>query len=67
MDQRRSLKKDSLDRLSDFVVEAGQIAFRHTFEMIEAEESFCTAPPDIIDCPPPVGSQSGPEPRKDRP
>ena len=49
IDQRRSLMKDSLDRLSDFVVEAGQIAFRHTFEMIEADETFCTTPPDIID------------------
>ena len=49
MDQRRILMKDSLDRLSDFVVEAGEITFRHTFEMVEADETFCTAPPDIID------------------
>ena len=49
MDLRRNLMDDSFDQLADFFDQTGKITFMHAFEMIEEDETFCTALPDIID------------------
>ena len=41
--------RNALDQQSDFVNEGMKISFRHTLETLEANESFCLAPPDIVD------------------
>ena len=45
---RRICARDRLDRDQDYVVVGGEISFRQTFETVEAEETFCRAPDDII-------------------
>ena len=45
---RRMCARDRLDRDQDYVVVGGKISFRQTFETVEAEETFCRAPDDII-------------------
>ena len=45
---RRMCARDRLERDRDFVVVGGKISFRQTFETVEADETFCRAPDDII-------------------
>ena len=37
-----------LDDLPDFVVEDSNIGFRQTFETVEAPETYCMTPPEIV-------------------
>ena len=46
---RRMCVRDRLDRDPDCVVIGGKISFRQTFETVEAAETFCRAPADVID------------------
>ena len=46
---RRMCARDRLDRDPDYVVVGGKISFRQTFETVEATETFCHAPADVID------------------
>ena len=46
---RRMRARDRFDR--DYVVVGGKISFRQTFETVEADETFCRAPDDIINTP----------------
>ena len=48
-DQRLNLMKFSLDKLADFFDQTRKITFMHALEMIEADETICTALPDITD------------------
>ena len=45
---KRMCARDRLDRDQDYVVVGGKISFRQTFETVEAEETFCRAPDDVI-------------------
>ena len=45
---RRMSARDRLDRDNDYIVVGGKIGFRQTFETVEADETFCRAPDDII-------------------
>ena len=49
MNHRRICLRNALDQLSDFVIEGARISFRHVLETLEAEETFCSAPSDIVD------------------
>ena len=49
MNHRRICMRNALDQLSDFVIEGARISFRHVLETLEAEETFCSAPSDIVD------------------
>ena len=48
-DQRLNLMKFSLDKLADFFDQTRKITFMHALEMIEADETICTALPVIND------------------
>ena len=46
---KRAQTRDKLDRQSDFVVVGGKITFRQTFVPVEAGETFCMCPQDVIE------------------
>ena len=46
---QRAVAKARLDGESDFVIANGKVCFRQTFEVIEACETFCRAPDNIVD------------------
>ena len=49
MTEKRKQLRRRLDDLPDFHVEDARITFRQTFETVEAAETHCPAPPEIVD------------------
>ena len=47
-EKRKQLRR-RLDDLPDFHVEDARITFRQTFETVEAAETYCPAPAEIVD------------------
>ena len=46
--EMRNQLRRKLDDLPDFVVEDSNIGFRQTFETVEAPETYCMTPPEIV-------------------
>ena len=47
--EKRMQRRRNLDDMPDFSVEGTRIGFRQTFETLEATETYCRAPPEIVD------------------
>ena len=49
MASARKALRSELDALSDLVVDASAVAFRHELRSLRAPETFCEAPRDVIE------------------
>ena len=49
MTEKRIQLRRRLDDLPDFLVDGTNILFRQTFETVEAAETYCRAPQEIIE------------------